>query len=240
MRSRALFLALALAVAAEGKPKQPLRILFVGNSLTYSNDLPSMIARIGALDDRSITTKTIAFPNYSLEDHLRERHVQRALLESRWDVVVLQQGPSSLAESRRQLIRDVKELHALPSVQTGAVTAVLMVWPPRERQHVWRDVAEAHRLAAVAIDGMLIPAGAVLRSAMTRDPSLGLLGADGFHPTLTGTYLVALTAYRVLVGPLPAALGKPGGARKVAGPHVESRREALQMLFEVATELDQR
>lgn len=239
MQSLALFLALVLAVAAEGKPKPPLRVLFVGNSLTYSNDLPAMIVRIGALDDRRITTKMIAFPDYSLEDHLREGRVQRALLDSQWDVVVLQQGPSSLAESRRQLVRDVKALHALPGVRTGVAIAVLMVWPPRQRQHVWRDVAEAHRLAAEAVDGTLIAAGAAIHSAVTRDASLQLLSADGFHPTVTGTYLVALTAYRTLAGPLPAVLRKPRGARRVAGPDVEARPEPLQVLFDVSSERDQ-
>jgi hypothetical protein len=48
MRTRilAVFLFAALRVHAE----PALRILFIGNSLTYTNDLPSMVGRIAAAD----------------------------------------------------------------------------------------------------------------------------------------------------------------------------------------------
>lgn len=47
-----------------------LRVLFIGNSLTYANDLPGvlgwMLAQTGVAVGR---IESVAFPNYGLEDH---------------------------------------------------------------------------------------------------------------------------------------------------------------------------
>ena len=53
------------AASAGGK-----RVLFVGNSLTYVNDLPRTLADLArAVDDTPLVYRTIAKPDYSLEDH---------------------------------------------------------------------------------------------------------------------------------------------------------------------------
>ena len=65
-------IALLLAVPVYGAD---LRILFIGNSLTYINDLPSMVRRIGEIDGREIETTMVAAPNYSLEDHLMSQRM---------------------------------------------------------------------------------------------------------------------------------------------------------------------
>jgi lysophospholipase L1-like esterase len=137
-----------------------------------------------------VTTEMIALPNVSLEDHLNAG-VSKALKE-KWDFVVLQQGPSSMDDSRQQLIRDVKAL----AVLTQARIAVLMVWPPRARWGALPRVAESHRLAAEAVQGVLIPAGIAMDEALGRN--IEVFQADGFHPSPAGTRVVALATYRAL------------------------------------------
>jgi hypothetical protein len=206
-------LALLLAVPMYGAD---LRILFIGNSLTYSNDLPSMVRRIGELDGRKIETAMVASPNYSLEDHLLSERSRRALLRGgKWDIVVLQQGPSSLDESRRMLLRDSERVrHLLPD---GTKVAILMVWPDERRIRVFDRVIESHRLAAEAVKGVLIPAGSAWHRIVKDGGGAALYSKDGFHPTIAGTYLVALATYRALVGPLPDAAITMQGASKAAG-----------------------
>lgn len=217
----AVFLAVAtLSAAAE------TRILFVGNSLTYTNDLPGMVERLGRLDGRRIETHTLALPNYSLGDHLDAGNVQK-LARQRWDLVVLQQGPSSLEESRRDLIRDSTRLAAL--FQDTRV-AMLMVWPSRQYASSWDRVIESYTLAAQAVTGAVIPVGVAVRSAA----QLRVLGEDGFHPSVAGTYLAALVTYRTIVGPLPAMLDRPKTARKVAGAPLGLDDRELELLVAAA------
>ncbi len=217
----AIFLAVAtLSAAAE------TRILFVGNSLTYTNDLPGMVERLGRLDGRRIETHMLALPNYSLGDHLDAGNVQK-LARERWDLVVLQQGPSSLEESRRDLIRDSKRIAALFK---DTRVAMLMVWPARQYAASWDRVIESYTLAAQAVNGVVIPAGVAVRSAA----KLRVLGEDGFHPSMAGTYLAALVTYRAIVGPLPATIERPETARKVAGAPLALDERELALLVAIA------
>ena len=49
---------------------RPLRILFIGNSLTAWNDLPDVVGRLAMADGQSQPlTRTIAIGGFSLEDH---------------------------------------------------------------------------------------------------------------------------------------------------------------------------
>lgn len=187
------------ALDGAGEPPRRLRVLFIGNSLTYANDLPRMVERLGAADGYRIETKTIASPNYALEDHLNEPHVQRAAREP-WDFVVLQQGPSSLPESRAALIRDTKAIARMFASRPSTKIALLMVWPAQEHARSWDRVSESYLRAATATNGILIPAGERLRAALRQNPSSKLLAADGFHPTEAGTHIAALATYRAITG----------------------------------------
>lgn len=222
-------LLLALGSPAFAAKPAPLRVLFVGNSLTYTNDLPAMVARIAALDHRRLETRTVAQPNYSLADHLQSPAF-RTLLQERWDFVVLQQGPSSLPDSRAQLVHDTKTIAALVHERSRAKIALLMVWPPRARAHSWDRVIGSYADAASAVDGLLIPAGLYLRQALRNDPTLPLLGADGFHPATAGTYLAALATYHAITSRLPAECDDPSVARKIAGDSLPLSHSALKVL----------
>jgi hypothetical protein len=203
----------------------PLRLLFVGNSLTYANDLPAMVARLGALDGRRLETRTVAEPNFSLDDHLRSGAF-RKLLREKWDFVVLQQGPSSLRSSGDELVRDTKAIAALLPGPRPRI-ALLMVWPPRSRSKYWDGVIASYSRAASAVDGLQIPAGIRLRQLVQDDPALPLLGEDGFHPAVAGTYLAALVTYHAFTGRLPAGCDDPAVAGKIAGMPLRLSREQL-------------
>ncbi len=90
---------LVLALLAVTQPAVPTRILFIGNSLTYSNDLPAMVCAMARAASRNAVCESVTKPDYSLEDHWQERDARRAVARG-WDFVVLQQGPSALPESR--------------------------------------------------------------------------------------------------------------------------------------------
>ena len=173
-------------------------ILFVGNSLTYSNDLPSLVREEAAARGRDVHTHMIAHPNFSLEDHwgLGIDDSIRAIAP---DVVLMQQGPSSLPESRANLIQWTDSL-ARATRAAGAEPVLLMVWPPLDREFAWDDVTASYEAAADAVDARVVPAGERLRAALEHDPSAPLLSADGFHPALEGSRLVARAIVDELIG----------------------------------------
>lgn len=196
-----VLLAALLGVSQPEAP--PSRLLFIGNSLTYFNDLPAMVCALARSTGLRPTCEAVAKPDFSLEDHWRDGAARQAIARG-WDVVVLQQGPSAQSASRRLLIEYVKRFDA-EIRGAGGRTAVYMVWPARGRRGDAAAVSQSHAAAARSIGGLLIPAGDAWRAAWSLNGDLELYAPDGFHPSPEGSYLAALTVYRQLFGkPAPA------------------------------------
>ena len=131
---------------------------------------------------RSATrTRTVAFNNYSLEDHWNRGDAQRAIAEGGWSIVVLQQGPSALPESRVSLV-DYAKRFAIDAQRVRARVGLFMVWPSSNRMGDFDGVRLSYAAAAGAVGGLLIPAGDAWREAWRRDSRLALYGPDGFIP----------------------------------------------------------
>jgi hypothetical protein len=211
---------IALAVPGRSSPAQPrLRVLFVGNSLTAVNDLPGRVQAIARrVGEIELEVGSYTPGGYALEDHWTDG-TARALVESGdWDVVVFQQGPSSLPSSGVNL-RELTATWARTVRAHGGRPALLTVWPERARSYALANVIQNYRAAAVASKTGLYPAGLAWSRCLAAAPRIRLYGPDGFHPAPFGTYLAALVVYSGLVGHVPAGLPAPGidlgpGARR--------------------------
>ncbi len=205
-------------------------MLFVGNSLTYVNDLPAIVAALAAADrQEALAPETVAFPDYSLEDHWLSGAAVDAIRRGGWEVVILQQGPSSLPGNQANL-KTWTERFAVEVRNAGARPALYMVWPDASRQHAFDAVSQACRAAAEAVDGVLYPVGEAWRAAWRRDPDAPLYGADGFHPSHAGSYLAALVIYQQLYdrspAGLPASLRLAGGSTVAVSPQLAAVLQA--------------
>lgn len=199
----------ALACGGGLEPDAPgtRRVLFLGNSLTYTNDLPAMVQLLAAAAELpDILTAAVTRPGANLQDLWELTDARARVANGGWDVVVMQQGPSSLPESRVDL-REWTLRFATPIRRAGARPALYMVWPDAEHAASFDAVSASYALAAADVDGLLFPVGEAWRAAWRRDPTLPLYSADGFHPSPVGSYLAAL----VIVSRLAArpAVGLP-------------------------------
>lgn len=178
------------------------RVLFVGNSLTYFNDLPGTLAALGRAAGDTIVVASVTRPGYALIDHLVAPTASGALDSirgARWDYVVLQQGPTSRLVDRDSLVLVARQL--APVIRSaGARPALYMVWPTERDSANFDRVRESFRSAACAVDGELWPVGSAWRAARRADPSVPLYGPDRFHPSPLGTYLAALVMYERITG----------------------------------------
>jgi len=188
-----------------------VHVLFVGNSLTYVNDLPAILeAMADSGHQRLLETRAVARPDFSLEDHWNDGDARAAIAKGGWNVVVLQQGPSSLETSRALLIDYVRRFDD-PIRQVGARTALYQVWPTSDRAADFPRANESYRLAADAVHGILFPVGEAWLAAQRIDPSIPLYAFDGLHPSPEGSYLAALVMYATLYSRSP--LGLPTSLR---------------------------
>lgn len=209
-----------------------VRILFVGNSLTYTNDLPGTVEAVAAAAGLNVGTGMVARPNFSLEDHW-VRGIGDVISEVGPDFVVVQQGPSS-TPANQEYLRQWTAVVAAAAEEAGAQTALLMVWPPLSQAERFDLVRNSYRNAALATEGWFIPAGEAFRPLLERgDPEYSPMGGDGFHPSTVGTLMSAFVVVGTLLDQpitgLPLEMTAPGGV-----PSFALTREAADVLYPLA------
>ncbi len=220
--------------------QDPLNVLFIGNSLTYSNDMPAIVEALAkATGQQRLVYRMVASGGVSLEDHWKQGAVRKTIAQGGWDVVVLQQGPSALPESRVLLIEYSRKF-AAEIRRAGGKPALYMVWPATSRFNDFDRVSESYRLAAEDIDGMLFPAGEAWRAGWRRDAQAAFYSRDGVHPTVLGSYLTALVIYEQLYGTLPASLPKKLIVQSRSVKTIELQPEQNELLRAAAHEANQK
>ncbi len=173
-----------------------------------------MVAALGKARGVPIEFEAVTPGGYDLSDHWNGGLSLERLRAQRWDVVVLQQGPSALPESQAQL----KEWASRWSAEirdNGARPALYQVWPENYRRSVLPVVIASYRNAASASGALLLPAGQAWSSAWRRNAKLKLYGPDAFHPSAMGTYLAALVVFCGLTEATP--VGLPRTLRTTSG-----------------------
>jgi hypothetical protein len=237
-----IFAVVLLATGSGGSQTQVqapprARVLFVGNSLTYVNNLPAMIEALAAqvgLKGR-VTCRAVALPNFGLEEHWNSGEAVRAIEQRNWTLVVLQQGPTSLPESQA-ILREYTRKFAFEIKKTGAPVALYSVWPPRGRMASFDAVTASYVRAAEDVGGTVVPVGEGWRAAWRRDAALPLYGADGFHPSPMGTYLGALMFLEQLTGRSPIGLPPPSESKDKVLREIVVSPAQLTILQEAAAE----
>ena len=175
-------------------------VLFIGNSLTYVNDLPATVAAIANSAGDTIRVAMEAGPNLALIDHFTgSSSALERIAQGGWEFVVLSQGPTPGGLCRDSLVLWTK-LFDTPIRAVGARTAVFMTWPASSQAATFDDITLSFEYAAAGVGGVFLPAGEAWRSALRVDPGLALYAGDGFHPSPLGTFLAALEIYERITG----------------------------------------
>lgn len=202
----------------------PTQILFIGNSLTFFNEMPEiLLGLLNTQPDIDYRVESVAFPSAGLEDHWTSGPALGRIAEGGWDVVVLQQGPSA-TEGRPSLL-EYSQLFAEKIRAVGATPALYMVWPSIQRSFDADGVSDSYTTAAKLVGGGLLPAGDAFRVAQAMEPSIELYGGDGFHPSVEGSFLAALVMFVQMTG--NDADGLPTMIQTSSGPKEISENDAV-------------
>jgi hypothetical protein len=218
-------------------PPGGIHVLFIGNSLTYTNGLPHTVVELAAASGDTIRASQVALPNFAVIDHALGMSNAVPVIQSQpWDYVVLQQGPTTTQVNRDTLIMAAKILD--PHVKAaGGRIAQMMPWPHIDQPQLFDAVRRSALLAAEAVDGVFLPVGQAWAEAMAEKSDIMLYGPDGYHPGPLGTYLAALVIYEQLTGKDARLL--PGQA-VVAGVTLALPEETVRFLQRKAHETSEK
>lgn len=218
----------ALALAGCGLPtrERPERVLFVGNSLIYRNDLPGQFAQLAsAALGRPVEAEMLARGGAHISHHVAAGVVQRELATGRYSALVLQEFGGGLrchAELANfgftcEAAHAAHAELAMLAQQHGARPVLLGSYGMDARGASVLSQAEAE--LAVRIGALHVGLGDFPSLRAARPDWLWLDPEDGVHPGLDLSLLMALRTLKPLYGQLP-----PTGAitlrhRDYRGPH---------------------
>ena len=200
--NRKVFLSITffvLAIATGYAQQKNVNVLFVGNSLTYQNNLPELVKKIAASDNVRLSYKMIALPNYALEDHWNDGIVNTEIKSEKYNYVIVQQGPSSQPEGYK-LLEEYGIKFSQLSNEHHAHLVFYMVWPAKTRLFDFPGVYKSYKNAAEQTQSIFSPAGQAWLTVWKTDPDFSLYDPDNFHPNDRGTLLAALVIYGSISG----------------------------------------
>jgi hypothetical protein len=200
--------------AAPDATATSLRVLFVGNSYTATNDLPAMLHTIAqaAPEPPRIDVESIAPGGATFSMHWNGADVQPAIAKGGRTHVVLQ------AQSVEPLIDPDTFSHygallagAAKSAQASPV--LFETWARKAGDfydqapfaggspEAMQDMLTTEYGALGKKSGAAIaPIGQAWRAAWTTHPEIELYQPDGSHPSVAGTYLAACVLYTSISG----------------------------------------
>lgn len=174
-----------------------INVLFIGNSLTYSNDLPNLVKTKAAQKGITIEIKMIAKPNYAIIDHWNDGEIQEEIATKKYDFVIIQQGPSSQPYGREVLI-EYGEKYSELCKNNDAKLCYFMVWPSVTYYQTFEGVIKNYSDAASINNAILCPVGEVWKEHFDATNNFDYYGPDGFHPSLKGSEIAADVIVRYL------------------------------------------
>ena len=189
-----------------------MKILLIGNSYTYYNDMPTVYFQELVKElDPDATVDAVTCGGWTLEKFADSKiplgkEIDEMLEKNAYDVVVLQEqsvrpasehGYAAFFDGARRLAKKIQStsaklvFYATWSHETGSQTLADYGWTHEEM--TWRLAASYHAIAE-ELGGAVANVGFAFREIVRSAPEIDLYAHDRrSHPSPTGSYLAALT-----------------------------------------------
>lgn len=198
-----------------------LRVLFIGNSYTFANDLPGMFTRLACSGGYQVETGMAAVGGWTLADHSVSPQTLEKLKQQKWDVVVLQEQSEipAIASVRVQLMYPAARLLVAKIKEIGALPLLFLTWGHRDGTanfgiYGYADMQDqldvGYRQIADELKVTVVPVGYAWLKLRLQS-NLNLWQDDGSHPNESGTYLAASVFYATIFHQDPAGLAYCAG-----------------------------
>lgn len=215
----ALFVLIGVNVSninANATEQTTVKILFIGNSQTYYNNMPLMVKGLAQADNIDCQVKSITGSNYRLSQfattgNAYNTEILHTLASDKWDYVILQEQRVNLMEnieSTKKAITTLKE-------KIDASGAKIILFAPQGDSNgrdfrvngtsIYYDnntlqyyMNKYYYSLAGVFDCPIAPSGLNFSRCMNEYPDITLYNSDTVHPSIAGSYLAACTIYQTI------------------------------------------
>jgi len=166
-----------------------LRLLFIGNSHTYYNDMPTLVDHMAREDDYICSVTMLAHPGWYLEQHAAEPEARFNILYGRYDYVVLQEHAHPFGPEKKFLDAALTLNTMIRSA--GSIPVIYECWSRKSEPEKQRHMNEVHRQVAGRIGALIAPVGEYWWDHQQNCPAVEMYASDGEHASVSGSEFAA-------------------------------------------------
>jgi uncharacterized protein DUF4886 len=193
------------------------RILFIGNSYTFVNDLPNTFAKLARSGGHAVEVGMSAQGGWRLADHVQSPDTLNLLNSNKWNFVVLQEQSQipSVQQARKQEMYPAARELVQKIKNIGATPIFFVTWAHRNGmpengmnnyESMQTQINAGYLGIAQELNTPVVPVGSAWLTVVKEHPELSLWQEDGSHPSEQGTYLAACVFYAVIFHESPDGL----------------------------------
>lgn len=196
-----------------------MKILFIGNSYTYFNDMPTLFSRLCGCNGKQAQVFSVTKGGRKLHENLDSadqttRELDAVVQQNPMDVVILQEHSVLSITDFDRFSANIKSLME----KIGPARYVLyQTWARKagaeflqEHKLTPRTMAvklqEAYAKVAGTVGADRAPVGQCFLEISETHPEIDLYDPDLTHPSYAGSCLSAMTHYRTIFGEIPTDL----------------------------------
>jgi hypothetical protein len=198
-----------------------VRVLFVGNSYTYVNDLPGTFGGLAQSGGHAVETDSLATGGATLADHVADVATVPKLDSQKWSFVVLQEQSEipSIEASREYTMYPPARTLVDMILQRSETPILFMTWAHRDGlpaaglpgyESMQQQLDGAYISIAHELKVPVAPVGYTWYMVRHDHPEIELWSDDGSHPSKTGTYLAACVFFASIFRQSPEGLSFHG------------------------------
>jgi hypothetical protein len=193
---------------------EPLKILFIGNSYTQMNEMPSILQKMVDKTGVKAIIERNTQSGASFKTHSERKDMYAAIKSRNWDYIVLQGYSRELSYTPEYIDSATvpfvnKIIDSIYAKNTCTNILFFMTWGykdgfmDREEVNTYDkmtyNIERGYRYLSSLYNIAVVPVGVVWKSVKQKSDE-DLYVADRAHPSVNGSYLAACTFYNVIFG----------------------------------------
>jgi hypothetical protein len=222
----------------------PIKVLFIGNSYTYYNSMPSLVEQLGCSLGYKIEDDSTTPGGYRFLNHKDSLTTQTKINARNWDFVVLQNqsqypgfwpdhvtsGSLPNAQALVDLVHANDPTTEIVYYQTwgrenGDVDNCGYYWMVCTYEGHTQALEEGYGIYQAGTGGLIAPVGTKWLSIFEDDANrpfsaTSLWGGDGSHPTLTGSFLAASVILQQIIAAPVSSSDYTGGLGAASAAYI--------------------
>lgn len=177
-----------------------MKVLFLGNSHTYYNDLPVLFKKICRECAKDVEVGMIASPGVTYGWHLEQyTDLRFALVHGGYDYIVIQQAAHEPCPSKEETIRDAGRIIEMAQKQ-GVKVIQTLPWARIDNPGEFEKMKDIYYTLCEKYNIKLNAVGLVFEYITKNHPDIRLHWYDGAHAGPYGSYANALCTYKTIFG----------------------------------------